>query len=247
MRTLAKVLTLGIAVSALAATTAMAATTQPMIGSGMLMDSRTPNGTWKLYSGSFKAGDSLQVSWFGFSHIKLSIYDRLSGQPALDGNGNPVSTQFTGTLAAGWNQMSLSVPVDVADGILVVKNPDAFSGYITYQLFGPRAVAAVTAPQPYVPTPTFVHDSATGTVSATFPLINMSSLPAWNVRCDMAVLTAAGAWTAMPASPSSWNLAPHASVQDTMIFPGGSPAIGIIASASAYGETTVVRYNYLVP
>lgn len=243
MRTTMKVLVVGLALSALVAAHP-GANAQPLATQNTVMDSRTPNQTWKLYSMNLRAGDVVRLDWFGISNMRLSIFDRLSNQPIKDLNGNPVSLTYSGTLAFGWNTMTLTMPVSASDAILVVKNPAPFSGQITFKIYTADALTAVPAPAPIVPSVNI--DRRNGLDYATYQVLNGGSIPAYNVRADISYKYSGGTTPIVVLDNllRGYTIAPSSTATDSFTMADSATGVTIQLSNVTYGEKYVVNYNF---
>lgn len=257
MRSFLKTLALGVALVACAAANqnANAQTLPPLRASGTLYNSSNPGLTFAYYAVNLKAGDPITVKFKGPSHFQVRIYDRLSGKPMVDRNGLSVKWQYNGALNTSpwtaystWYTMNLTMPVNAPDAIMVVKNPEAASGGISYQVYCNPTLVYVPTPTPLVLRPTFqkVGTALDTKIQMNYQVSNGASLPIPVTTVQMYDNTRLTFQSLFTAPQSVGYIPAHStSATKSVKFDTTVTRISLAVSSTVYGETKTTSFTFL--
>lgn len=266
-----------LALGALAASATPAAPEVPSAGGLLLLaypklaqfQAMTPNTSVALYRAAFAAGDQVRLVFRGPAHLRLALFDRSSGRPIIGPGGQPVTLTYAGDLGPkpksladlgsyyqATHTMTLAVPVNVPDAVLLVKNPDAHTTAIGYEIFTRPRLTHLTNPVlSSLPGPSRIITSGPGPgqVTVRFTLRNMSDAPVFAGSSIQAVDTTnldrpvarqppfalLGPPRPVPA------LAPRGSVAESFVIPATTRRVSFWTTAVFYGEWNYAGFTIL--
>jgi len=245
MRAWAKALILSLVLTS-AVSTARTAKADPLAALSFVTDSGAPSQTWKLFQSSFSAGDAVTVVWRGPAHLRLSVWDRDAGTQTLDKSGAPVVFQYTGnTSIFSTNTMTVHIPVDVPNAMLVVKNPDVSTGLALFYVYSYDAMRLTTPPAMLIFWPSLSPTNA-GQTLATFGTMDLGDVAATHVYTKLLYVApySNSITTVADDGLQDATIRPGQIVPGTVHIPAGVFCYCLQISTTTYGETSNANYNF---
>lgn len=247
MRTILKACTLTL-LTLLCLTARPNAQAQGIAASGTLTDQvSNANLTFKFYKANFHAGDAVRVRWIGGAHLRMNLYDQYTNKPILDANGNPIAIQYNGPLYYGLiPTLTLTIPVDAPNAILVLKNPETQSGQVSFQLETYNTLTEMTAPTCWVNYPSFTRIG--NQIRVDYTLSNLGTGIIGSSKADILVSYAGlpYPYTILNSWLRGYALPGGSVVGNTLYVGSTANYITFLVSNTTFGETFTTNFNFLI-